>query len=105
MMRQALSKRMAHRHPQLAVRRMLEHMAASLAAGRRIEIRRFGRFSLRFRAARVCAHVERPCLDRDVQRGVKFGVLRRIAPPGVREHAGCGMRRRSRSQARGRADK
>ena len=105
MTRSELSKRMAHRHPQLVERRMLEHMAASLAAGRRIEIRRFGRFSLRFRAARVCAHVERPCLDCDVQRGVKFGVLRRVVPPGVREHAGCGKRRRSRSPARGKADK
>ena len=37
----------------LAVNMMLEHMAACLAGGGRIEIRSFGSFSVRFRGARV----------------------------------------------------
>ena len=37
----------------LAVHTILEHMAASLSDGGRIEIRSFGSFSLRFRPARV----------------------------------------------------
>ena len=37
----------------LAVHMMLEHMAARLAGGGRIEIRSFGSFSVRFRRARV----------------------------------------------------
>ena len=44
---------LARRDVELAVRVMLEHMAACLAAGGRIEIRGFGSFSLHFRAARV----------------------------------------------------
>ena len=40
----------------LAVHMMLEHMAACLAGGGRIEIRGFGSFSLRFRRARVGRH-------------------------------------------------
>ena len=41
------------RDAELAVKVMLEQMAACLAAGGRIEIRGFGSFSLHFRAARV----------------------------------------------------
>ena len=37
----------------LAVNMMLDHMAACLAGGGRIEIRGFGSFSVRFRRARV----------------------------------------------------
>ena len=37
----------------LAVNMMLEHMAACLSGGGRIEIRGFGSFSLRFRRARL----------------------------------------------------
>ena len=37
----------------LAVNMMLEHMAACLASGGRIEIRGFGSLSVRFRRARV----------------------------------------------------
>ena len=47
--RQAL---LAPRDVELSVNVMLEHMAACLAAGRRIEIRAFGSFSLRYRPAR-----------------------------------------------------
>lgn len=36
-----------------AVKEMLEHMAATLAEGERIEIRGFGSFSLHYRAPRV----------------------------------------------------
>ncbi|MGY3012695.1 integration host factor beta subunit [Ewingella americana] len=36
-----------------AVKEMLEHMAATLADGERIEIRGFGSFSLHYRAPRV----------------------------------------------------
>ena len=38
---------------ELAVKEVIEHMAESLEAGERIEIRGFGSFSLHFRAARV----------------------------------------------------
>ena len=38
---------------ELAVRRMLEHMSQTLAAGERIEIRGFGSFSLHFRPPRM----------------------------------------------------
>ena len=41
------------RDVELAVKVMLDHMAACLAGGGRIEIRGFGSFSLRFRPARV----------------------------------------------------
>ena len=41
------------RDVELAVKMMLEQMAASLAGGGRIEIRAFGSFSLRLRPARV----------------------------------------------------
>ena len=41
------------RDVELAVNVMLEHMAACLAAGGRIEIRGFGTFSLRYRPARL----------------------------------------------------
>lgn len=44
---------LGYRDVELAVRTMLEHMAATLAGGQRIEIRGFGSFSLHFRPARV----------------------------------------------------
>ena len=60
MTKSELIGRIAHRQPllagrdvELAVKVMLEHMTASLAAGERIEIRGFGSFTLRFRRGRV----------------------------------------------------
>ncbi len=60
MTRAELIQRIAHsqshvveRDVELAVKVMLDHMAACLAGGGRIEIRGFGSFSLRFRPARV----------------------------------------------------
>ena len=60
MTRAELIHRIAHsqshvveRDVELAVKVMLDHMAACLAGGGRIEIRGFGSFSLRFRPARV----------------------------------------------------
>ena len=44
---------LARRDVELAVKAMLEHMTACLAAGGRIEVRGFGSFSLRFRRGRV----------------------------------------------------
>ena len=44
---------LGYRDVELAVRTMLEHMAATLSSGQRIEIRGFGSFSLHFRPARV----------------------------------------------------
>jgi len=41
------------RDVELAVNLLIEHMSESLAQGRRIEIRGFGSFSLRYRAARI----------------------------------------------------
>ena len=38
---------------ELAVKMMLDHMAKALAAGKRIEIRGFGSFSLHYRAPRL----------------------------------------------------
>ena len=60
MTKSELIQRIAQKQPQLverdvelAVKMMLEQMAECLAGGRRIEIRGFGSFSLRFRRARV----------------------------------------------------
>jgi len=60
MTRSELIRRIAHKQPllaggevELAVKVMLEHMAACLAAGGRIEIRGFGSLSLHFRRGRV----------------------------------------------------
>jgi len=44
---------LGYRDVELAVRTMLEHMAATLSSGQRIEIRGFGSFSLHYRPARV----------------------------------------------------
>ncbi|MGQ0657859.1 MAG: integration host factor subunit beta [Chromatiales bacterium] len=44
---------LGYRDVELAVRSMLEHMAATLAGGQRIEIRGFGSFSLHYRPSRV----------------------------------------------------
>ena len=59
MTKSQLIQRIAHTQPLLSARDvehsvnvMLEHMAACLAAGGRIEIRGFGTFSLRHRPAR-----------------------------------------------------
>jgi len=43
---------LAYRDIELAVKTILEYMAASLSSGERIEIRGFGSFSLHFRPAR-----------------------------------------------------
>jgi integration host factor subunit beta len=60
MTKSELIERIAHKQPllarrdvELAVKMMLDHMTACLADGGRIEIRSFGSFSLRFRAARI----------------------------------------------------
>ena len=60
MTKSELIRRIAHEQPllagrdvELAVKLMLEHMTACLAAGGRIEIRGFGSFSLHFRRGRV----------------------------------------------------
>lgn len=60
MTKSELIGRIAHKQPllagrdvELAVKVMLEHMTACLAAGGRIEVRGFGSFSLRFRRGRV----------------------------------------------------
>ena len=60
MTKSELIERIAHKHSllarhdvELAVKMMLDHMTACLADGGRIEIRSFGSFSLRFRAARI----------------------------------------------------
>ncbi|MCP5144684.1 MAG: integration host factor subunit beta [Gammaproteobacteria bacterium] len=44
---------LGYRDVELAVKTMLEHMAITLAAGERIEIRGFGSFSLHYRPPRV----------------------------------------------------
>jgi len=44
---------LSYRDVELAVKSMLEHMAATLASGERIEIRGFGSFSLHYRPPRV----------------------------------------------------
>ena len=60
MTKSELIQRIAHRQSllagrdvELAVKVMLEHMTAYLAAGGRIEMRGFGSFSLHFRRGRV----------------------------------------------------
>ena len=60
MTKSELIQRIAQKQPQiverdveLAVKMMLDQMAACLASGGRIEIRGFGSFSVRFRPARV----------------------------------------------------
>ena len=60
MTKSELIQRIAQKQPQiverdveLAVKMMLDQIAACLASGGRIEIRGFGSFSLRFRRARV----------------------------------------------------
>jgi len=53
---QILSERYPHlaaRDVELAVKGMVEHMTETLATGRRIEIRGFGSFSIRYRAPRM----------------------------------------------------
>ena len=55
----------------LAVNMMLEHMAACLSGGGRIEIRGFGSFSLRFRRAR---------LGRNPRTGAPVSLPARYAP-------------------------
>ena len=60
MTKSELIRRIAHKQPllaggevELAVKVMLEHMTACLAAGGRIEVRGFGSFSLHFRRGRL----------------------------------------------------
>lgn len=51
-----LQERFPHLHPKdvdAAVRIMIDHMAESVASGDRIEIRRFGSFVLKAKAARL----------------------------------------------------
>ena len=44
---------LAYKDVELAVKKMLDHMASTLASGERIEIRGFGSFSLHFRPPRT----------------------------------------------------
>lgn len=60
MTKSELIDKLARKHPHLefrdvemAVKELLEHMSDSLAHGRRIEIRGFGSFSLRYRPPRM----------------------------------------------------
>ena len=62
---------LAVRDVELAVKVMLEHMTACLAAGGRIEIRGFGSFSLHFRPARAA---------RNPRTGTPIVLLARYAP-------------------------
>ena len=62
---------LAVRDVELAVKVMLEHMTACLAAGGRIEIRGFGSFSLHFRPARAA---------RNPRTGTPVVLLARYAP-------------------------
>ena len=69
----------------LAVNMMLEHMAACLSGGGRIEIRGFGSFSVRFRRARV---------GRNPRTGTPVSLPPRYAPyfkpgKGLRERLNC----------------
>ena len=80
-----LIQRIAQKQPQivehdveLAVKMMLDQMAACLAGGGRIEIRGFGSFTLRFRPARV---------GRNPRTGTPVSLPTRYAPyfkPGMR---------------------
>ena len=66
------------RDVELAVKMMLDQMAACLAGGGRVEIRSFGSFSLRFRPARVA---------RNPRTGTAMSLPARYAPnfkPGMR---------------------
>ena len=72
---------------ELAVRMMLDHMAEALAKGERIEIRGFGSFSLRYRAAR---------LGRNPKTGEKVELMGKYVPqfkPGkdLRERVNLGL--------------
>ena len=62
---------LATRDVALAVNVVLEHMAACLAAGGRIDIRGFGRFSLRYRPVRPA---------RNPRTGVAFSLPASYAP-------------------------
>jgi len=42
-----------YRDVELAVKELIEHMSAALAAGERIEVRGFGSFSLHYRPPRI----------------------------------------------------
>lgn len=60
MTKSELIEKLAEKHSHLpfkvvedAVKEMLEHMASTLANGKRIEIRGFGSFSLHYRAPRL----------------------------------------------------
>ena len=77
-MRSELIHRIAQKQPrlierdvELAVKMMLDQMAACLADGERIEVRGFGSFSLRFRPARVA---------RDPRTGTPVSVPARYTP-------------------------
>ena len=73
------------REVELAVKMMLEQMAASLAGGGRIEIRAFGSFSLRLRPARVA---------RNPKTGTPVSLPARYAPnfkPGKRLRASASI--------------
>ena len=85
MTKSELIQRIAQKQPQiverdveLAVKMMLDQMAACLAGGGRIEIRGFGSFTLRFRPARV---------GRNPRTGAAVSLPARYAPyfkPGMR---------------------
>lgn len=93
MTRSELIERLAHRHPQLlatdvelAVKTLLDTMAASLKDGNRIEVRGFGSFSLNWRPPRI---------GRNPKTGARVEVPGKFVPhfkPGkeLRERANAG---------------
>jgi integration host factor subunit beta len=56
---------------ELAVKIVIEHMTQSLASGKRVEIRGFGSFSLRYRA---------PRLGRNPKTGESVGLVSKYVP-------------------------
>lgn len=69
---QLLSERCAHiptRDIEQAVKGMVEHMAETLSAGHRIEIRGFGSFSIRYRQPRLARN---PKTGTKVELGSKY---------------------------------
>ena len=66
---------------ELAVKMMLDQMAASLAGGGRIEIRAFGSFSLRLRPARVARNPRTGTpVSLPVSRACRIGARWHVAP-------------------------
>ncbi len=83
----AVQTQLSAKDLELAVKMMLDHMAEALAEGKRIEIRGFGSFSLRYRA---------PRLGRNPKTGEKVELMGKYVPqfkPGkeLRERVNLGL--------------